>query len=131
MSRRKVVKNELEERIEEAEVIMHWSGKRIVIATFLVILIIAGGLYAISLLSENPNAPKILGQRASDKPQLALPKEAQVEEIVEKAKEDLSNINARNIIASQPKIQQIINDLTSLTSSSRSAKDVICDVVCK
>jgi hypothetical protein len=41
MSRRKLVKEDNEE-ISEAQVVMRWSGKRIVIATTLVIVIILG-----------------------------------------------------------------------------------------
>lgn len=129
MSRRKVIQDELSERIEEAEVIMRWSKKRIAIATFVVIVVIAGGLYMISLLSQNKAT--VLGEKAPDEPKIELPSEKTVEEILDKAQEDLANINTKNIIASQPKIQAIINDLTNLTESSRSAKDLICDAVCK
>lgn len=129
MSRRRMVKEELEERIEEAEVVMRWSTKRIVIATFLVIAIIAGGLYAITLMSQNPT--RVLGEKAADRPKIKIPDDNAVEDIISKAKEDLSNINAKNIVSSQPKLQQIINDLTNLTESSKSAKNLICDVVCK
>ncbi len=126
MSRRKVVKEA--EIIEEAEVVMRWSGKRIVIATTLVVLIIIGGIYAISLLSQNP---KVLGQKTESKPQIKIPDEKKVDEVIEKAKEDLANINAKNLIASQPKIKKIIDDLTHLTGSSSSAKSLICDSLCK
>lgn len=126
MSRRKVIKEA--EIIEEAEVVMRWSGKRIVIATTLVVLIIVGGIYAISLLSKNP---KVLGQRTENKPQIKIPNEKNVDDIIEKAKEDLSNINAKNIVASQPKIKKIIDDLTHLTGSSSSAVNLICDSLCK
>ena len=129
MSRRKVVKEELEERIEEAEVIMRWSAKRIVVATAVVIVIIVAGLYVISLLSQRGSS--ILGEKSVNKPQIKLPNEKNVEKILDQAQQDLANINAKDIISSQPKLQQIINDLTSITSSSRSAKDLICQAVCK
>ncbi len=127
MSRRKNIK-ESEEIIEEAEVVMRWSSKRIVIATFVVVALIAGGIYAISLLSQNP---KVLGERTENKPQIKIPDENDVEGIIEKAKEDLTNINAKNIVESQPKIKKIIDDLTGLTGSSSSAKSLICDSLCK
>lgn len=127
MSSRKTIK-EAEEIVEEAEVIMRWSGKRIVIATLLVIIIIAGGIYAISLLSQNK---KVLGETTQSKPQIQLPDENSVEKIINTAQDELSNINAKNIIESQPKIKKIIDDLTHLTGSSNSAKDLICNNFCK
>ena len=127
MSRRKTVK-EAEEIIEEAQVVMRWSGKRIVIATVAVVAIIFLGIYAISLLSQNPN---VMGVKTVNKPQIEIPEEEDVEGIIEKAKEDLANINAKNIVESQPRIKKIIDDLTGLTSSSSSAKSLICDSLCK
>ena len=128
MSRRKVVK-EAEEIVEDAEIVMRWSGKRIVIATFIVICIIAGGLYAISLLSENP---KVLGEKTSnERPKIKIPDERDVGKVIDRAQEDLSEINAKNLIESQPRLKKIIDDLTNLTNSSNSAKDLICDSLCK
>ncbi len=127
MSRRKTVK-EAEKIIEEAQVVMRWSGKRIVVATVAVVAIIFLGIYAISLLSQNPN---VMGVKTVNKPQIDIPEEGDVEGIIEKAKEDLANINAKNIVESQPRIKKIINDLTGLTSSSSSAKSLICDSLCK
>lgn len=127
MGRRKAIK-EAEEIIEDAEVVMRWSGKRIVIATSLVVLIIAGGIYAISLLSQNP---KVLGEKAPDKPKLKLPSERRIEKILDQAQEELSNVTAKNLVDSQPRLKKIIEELTNLTGSSSSAKSLICDSLCK
>lgn len=128
MSRRKIIK-EAEEVVEDAQVVMRWSTKRIVIATFLVVMIIAGGLYAISLLSQNP---RVLGQNTNNnRPKIKIPDERKIERIIDGAQEELSNINAKNIVESQPRLKKIIDDLTNLTSSSNSAKDLICDSLCK
>ncbi len=124
MGRRKKVE---EERVED-EVVMRWSKNKIAIATVVVVLIIFGGLYAISLMSQNP---KVLGEKSVDKPKIKLPDENDVEEILENAQDELSNINAKDILQSQPKIKKIIDDLTSLTGSSVSAKSLICDSLCK
>lgn len=126
MSRRKKVQED--QIIEEAEVVMRWSGKRIVIATVIVLAMIGGGIYAISLLSQNPN---VMGVKTENRPQIELPDERDVEGIIEKAKEDLSNINAKNVIESQPQLKKIIDDLTGLTGSTSSAKSLICDAFCK
>jgi hypothetical protein len=129
MSRRKLIKEEEPELVQEAEVIMRWSSKRIVIATFLVIMIIAGSIYAISLLSQNKTNQAV--EKKIDKPQLEIPNEKDVQGVIDKAKGDLSNITAKNLIESQPKLKKIIDDLTHLTDSSSSAKSLICDSLCK
>ena len=129
MSRRKLIKEEEPELVQEAEVIMRWSSKRIVIATFLVIMIIAGSIYAISLLSQNKTNQAV--EKKIDKPQLEIPNEKDVQGVIDKAKGDLSNITAKNLIESQPKLKKIIDDLTHLTDSSSSAKSLMCDSLCK
>ena len=129
MSRRSIIKETEEELIKEAEVITRWSKKRIVIAIILVVFIISGGIYAASLITQN--AVRVLGARTADKPQIQIPNEKNVQSVIDSAKQDLSNINAKNIVESQPKIKKIIEDLTNLTGSSSSAKSLICDTLCK
>lgn len=128
MSRRKKIQDNIDDEIQEAEIVTRWSKNRIAIALFLTIAIILGGIYAISLLSQNP---KVLGDRTRKEPQIKIPDERDVEEVIENAQDELSNINAQNIIENQPQIKKIIDDLTSLTNSSNSAKDLICDSLCK
>lgn len=121
---------QLEDEVpEEVEVVMRWSKNRIFIATSIVVILILLGLYAIFLISENKQ-PSVLGVEA-DKPKIKIPDEKNIEEVIENAKKDLSNINTDNIIQSQPKLQKIINDLTNITNASVSAKSLICDAVCK
>ena len=130
MSRRSVIKEAEEELIKDAEVVMRWSTKRIVIATVLVLFIIGGGLYGIQLMTQNTT--KVLGAKIpGDGPQIKIPDQKNVEGIIDTAKRDLSNINAKNIVESQPKLQKIIDDLTHLSGSSGSARSLICDVLCK
>jgi hypothetical protein len=129
MSRRKLIKDQEPELVQEAEVIMRWSSKRIVIATFIVIMIIAGSIYAISLISQNKTYQAV--EKKIDKPQIEIPNEKDVQGVIDKAKGDLSNITAKNLIESQPKLKKIIDDLTHLTGSSGSAKSLICDSLCK
>lgn len=130
MSRKSIIKQTEEEVIQEAEVVMRWSGKRIVIATFLCLLIIIGGLYGIYSLGKN--TVQVLGTKTqSDHPQIQIPQQKNVEEIIESAKKDLSNINTKNIVESQPQLKKVIDDLTHLTGSSSSARNLICDTLCK
>lgn len=127
MSRRSVMKQAEEEIVQEAEVVMRWSTKRIVVATFLVLCIIGGGLYGIALLSQNK--PIVLGT-STNRPQIKLPSERSVQDIIDNAKNELSNINTKNIIESQPRLQKVIDDLSHITGSTSSAKNLICDALC-
>lgn len=130
MSRRSIIKDTEEEVVKEAEVVMRWSKKRIVIATFLCLLLIAGGIYGLEELGKN--ASNVLGAKTqNDHPQIKLPDRTNVDQVIENAKKDLSNINAKNIIESQPQLQRVIDDLTHLTGSSSSARNLICDTLCK
>lgn len=129
MSRRSVIKEAEEELIKDAEVVMRWSSKRIVIATVLVLLIIGGGMYGILVMGQNSS--KVLGAKTPNEgPKIKIPDQKNVEDIIKSAKQDLSNINAKNIVQSQPKLQKIIDDLTNLTGSSGSARSLICDTLC-
>ncbi len=129
MSRRSIIKDTEEELIQEAEVVMRWSKKRIVIATFFVLCIIAGGIYGINILGQN--ASKVLGAKTDNRPKIEIPTQKSVEDVISSAKKDLSGINAKNIVESQPQLKKIIEDLTHLTGSSSSAKNLICDTLCK
>ena len=130
MSRRSIIRETEEDLIKDAEVVMRWSSKKIVVATGIVLIIIAGGIYGIHVLSQG--ATKVLGTNTStNRPQIKIPDKKNVESIIDMAKKDLSNINAKNIVESQPKLQKIIDDLTHLTGSSGSARSLICDTLCK
>lgn len=129
MSRKKIIKESFEDEIEEAQVVMRWSGKRIVIATFVVLIIIAGGIYGISALSNKQES--VLGEKINDQPQIELPTDSSIEDIIDNARADLGGINAENIISSQPKLKKIIEDLTNLSTTSVSAKSLICEAICK
>lgn len=126
VNRRRKIKEE--EEIQEAEIVTHWSAKRIGVAILILVLLVGFGIFSLSLLSKNP---KILGEKTLDRPKIEIPNEKNVEEIIEKAKDELSDINAKNLIESQPRLKKIIDDLTGLTGSSTSAKNLICDSLCK
>jgi len=129
MSRRRKEENNVDESLsDEVEVVMRWSKKRIGIATVIVVLVIVVGLYLLSLMGERSSS--ILGETVRQ-PQIKIPNELNIEEVIENAKDDLADINADNIIESQPKIHQIIQNLTNLTNASGSAKTIICDAICK
>src|SRR3989344_2697924 len=118
------------ELIQEAEIVTHWSKKRIAIASAVATVVVAGGILGVQSLFESKKG--ILGSNTTqNKPQIQIPDQEKLQEIIETAKQDLSNINPQNIIESQPQIQKIIRDLENITGSSSSAKNLICGTICK
>ena len=130
IGRKKKNLNFEDELIQEAEIVTHWSKKRIAIATVIAAVVVGAGILGIQSLSQGEK--EVLGKNTTqDKPQIKIPDEEKIQEIIETAKQDLSNINPQNIIESQPQIQKIIQDLENITGSSTSAKNLICDSICK
>ena len=118
------------ELIQEAEIVTHWSKNRIAIAAAVATVVVAGGILGVQSLFESKKG--ILGSNTTqNKPQIQIPDQEKLQEIIETAKQDLSNINPQNIIESQPQIQKIIRDLENITGSSSSAKNLICGTICK
>lgn len=130
MSRRKRREQEDEEVEEKVkEVVAKWSIKRIVIAIVIVFLAISSIYYYFSLKSYSTNSEKVIEKK--DKPQIEIPSKEKVNTIIEDAQKSLEHIDTNDIVKSQPQIEKIIKDLQELTSSSRSAKDIVCSAVCK
>lgn len=124
------MKESREEFIQEAEVVYRWSKKRIVIGLMTAFVIIGGGIYTITLMSPHQ---QVLGtsDKGHDKPQIELPTAKKVEQAIQTAKDEIAKINPQNVVASQPQIQKVIHELQQITTTSSSAKNVICDMVCK
>ena len=130
IGRKKKNLNFEDEIIHEAEIVTHWSKKRIAIASAVATVVVAGGILGVQSLFESKKG--ILGSNTTqNKPQIQIPDQEKLQEIIETAKQDLSNINPQNIIESQPQIQKIIRDLENITGSSSSAKNLICGTICK
>lgn len=130
MSRGSIIKNIKDEReIKEAEIVKNWSKKRIIIAIIVLIILILGIFFVSSLLSQRLN--NALVDNKPDKPEINLPNKEGIQTVLNNAKQQLNNVNAQNVVESQPQIRQIISDLNSLSGASGSAKSLICDTLCK
>ena len=134
MSRRKLARENNENEESVAEIPARWSLKRIGIASVILVLIAASVYYYFSLqgFKEQPN--RILGvndKKEQNKPAIMLPSKESVDTIIKDTKDSLSKIDANNVVASQPEIQKIIQDLQNLTKKDVNAKNVVCDLVCK
>jgi hypothetical protein len=130
IGRKKKNLNFEDEVIREAEVVVRWSKKRIAIAVIVAAAVIGGGVLGVQSFFQGTK--EVLGKNTTqDKPQIQIPDQKKIQDVIDTAKQDLSNINPQNIIESQPQIQKIINDLEHITGSSSSAKNLICDTICK
>ena len=130
MPRRSKKTNLEDEIFQEAEVITHWSIARIIIALIIVIVVVGGGFLGVKYVAKQ--SKNVLGsQEIADKPQIEIPNERKVQTIIEKAKKDLSEIDPKNIIGSQPQIQKIINDLQNISGASNSARRLVCETLCQ
>lgn len=130
MSRLKIKREEKEEA-QEAEIVTRWSIPKIVIAVGLLALVVMLGVYAFE--GSSASSEGVLGatEKGEDSPKIQLPTKEKVEQIVEEAKESIANIDAENIVDSQPQIKKAIEDLEKLTTSDTNAKKAVCDAVCK
>jgi hypothetical protein len=134
--RRKIEK---EEGFQDAELVEKWSRKRLFVA-FTTLLVLGGvGYFALSQIGEK--AQRVLGlesghqvntSKSSDfSDEVRLPTKDDVNALLEQAKDQLSNMTADNITASQAAVQKIIQDLQSMQTGSQSPIGALCDLVCK
>ena len=118
----KVVKSN-EDEIEE-----HWSIKRILIFSSFLALIGFGVFYFFSLkskavLGEADNAARV------NSAQIEIPNAENIDEIIGGAEESIANIDANDIVSSQPQIQNAIKQLEKLTNQDN-FKDTLCSTIC-
>lgn len=122
ISEEKVVKK------PQNEIEAEWSIKRIAIFSSIVGLLIFGIFYFFQvkngeILGEEDTSSKIGG------PQIEIPSKDDVDEILEDAEENISNINPEDIVSSQPQIQNAIEQLEKLTNRDN-FKETFCSTVC-
>jgi len=130
MSRRRRIEVQTKEEKQhkkEEQIDAQWSIKRVII--FLTIVGI--GILLLYMFVES-RVGKVLGEqdaRENISPQIELLKGDDVERIIQDAEQSVSNIDAQNIIASQPQIQRAIEQLEKLTNEDH-FRDVFCSSVC-
>ncbi len=122
------IKEEKEDKKNEASDEAQWSIKRIAIFTLLLALVGFLAWYFIQARSGD-----VLGEvdknRSSSSPQIEIPKQEDIDEIIKDAEENIANINANDIVSSQPQIQQAIEQLEKLTDKDN-FKKAFCSAIC-
>jgi len=118
---------ESEKKHEENDDI-HWSKKRIAVFTSIIGIIIFAIFYFFQL-----RFGEVLGEKDEDRniggPQIEIPSKDDVDEILQDAEEDISSIDANDIISSQPQIQNAIEQLEKLTNRDN-FKETFCSAIC-
>lgn len=122
------IEKKLKSKIKDGEIEARWSIKRIAIFSSIMAILLFGIFYYFQLkkgdvLGETDMTSRIVG------PQIDLPTRENIDEILENAERDISNINANDIISSQPQIQDVIKQLEKLTSGNN-IKEVVCSAIC-
>lgn len=135
MPRRKVIQEEqVEEEAEE-----YWDIKKLLIGLTITLALAAFIFYVIStiVLVPQQQPSTVLSERTKAEkeppqpPDIDLPSEEDVTAILNSVKDNISQITAGNFTSSQSAITKMITDLQKLKIGNRTAKDYVCDVVCK
>lgn len=129
---------EKEEGFTDGEIVERWSRKRVLIASIVLLLLLAGGVYAMTKVKNKAtqvlgieSAPKITSSSAASK-NVRLPTQQDAEQLLEQAKQEINNLASQNLSASQAGgLQKVVEDLQNIKSGSGSALGTFCDLVCK
>lgn len=115
----------------------HWDFKKIAIGGGIILVLLSLG--ALMLVpgdsrtkreKEGVLSVETEGDETTSETQAPLPNREDIEGIISNAQDALSKITSENLTSSQAAIQKVISDLEKL-KESKSATDVICDLVCK
>jgi hypothetical protein len=131
----KIKLDKQEEEVQEGQIVeSSWDLKKILIGGFVIVTLF---LFALIIFFPGKNSgrkPVTLGAQ-TDRQQLTptppLPDKEDVQNIINSAKDTLSQITSENLSSSESAIQKVISDLQSLQAGSGSAVDVFCNFVCK
>jgi nitrate reductase NapAB chaperone NapD len=122
--------------MEEIRMQESWNKKKIFIAVFLLLLLIAGGyLFKTRVLNENLSqlAKSVKGtstEQENTKPTLKVSVQKAIEEKINDLKQEVSGLDILEIASSSPQMQKIINDIKSLEQYPTNQVKEICKKIC-
>ncbi len=123
-----------EHAFQEGELVERWSRPKIFVALGVLFVLLCVGIIGYSMIEEKvtPNQSVLSASDSKANVQnVKLPSGEDVSNILDQAKENLSQITSENLTSSQAAIQKIIHDLQNLQNGSGSAVGTFCDLVCK
>ncbi|OGH24370.1 MAG: hypothetical protein A3B47_01225 [Candidatus Levybacteria bacterium RIFCSPLOWO2_01_FULL_39_24] len=122
--------------MEEVDTQESWNKKRIFIAVFLFILLIAGGyLFKIRFLDEylSQQAKSVKGVGTAEKitePAFKTNIQEALKEKINNLKQEVSGLNISEIASSSPQVQKILKDIKSLEQYPTNQIKEICRKIC-
>lgn len=123
-----------QEEFQEGEVVEEiWSKRRIFIGIAVVVAVLGLGSYFFksSFQDALPQKATLGTQDVIPTPEVEIPNKEELNEILNNAKESLSEITSENVTSSESAIQKIIQDLERVQGGDGTAKNVLCEYVCK
>ena len=122
-----------EEEVQEGEIVQtHWDLRKIAVGLVVLIVLFIAGAYTLKLIGTTliPANKQVLGVTDRPKEVPPLPDRQDVENIINNAKQTLSEITSDNLNASGGAIQKLIKDLESL-QGKKGALGLFCSLACK
>ena len=122
--------------MEEVNTGESWNKKRIIIAVFLLVLLLAAGyLFKTRILSQDSvrQVKSVKGISAEENIVKSEPKidiQEALKEKIDNLKQQVSGLDVADIASSSPQVQKILNDIKSLEQYPTNQIKDICRKIC-
>ena len=122
--------------MEEVSGEASWNKKRIIIAIFLLVLLIAGGYFfktrvlGDSSLQVAKSVKGISSEKKNIEPEFNVDIQGAVREKINSLRQEVSNLDVLEVASSSPQVQKILNDIKSLEQYPTNQIKEICRKIC-
>jgi hypothetical protein len=122
--------------MEEVNAGESWNKKRVFIASFLAVLLIAGGIFfKIRILDENSSqlAESVKGvnnEEQNVEPEIKVNIQEAMKEKIDSLRQEVSGLDVLEVASSSPQVQKILNDVKSLQQYPTNQIKEICRKIC-
>lgn len=115
----------------EGQVVESWSGKKILAAC--IVFLILGGIGFYVMQKAGKKAADVLGVSFKPVPtnEVKILTKEDAGRLLDQAKKELENLTADNLTASDAALQKIILDLQSIQKGNGNPVATFCNLVCK
>lgn len=121
-----------EEGFSEGHVVESWSGKKILAACIILVVVLGVGYYLLQQVKQK--ASEVLSAsvaKSANTADVKFPNGEDAARLLDTAKKELSSLTPDNLTASDAALQKIILDLQSLQKGKGNPIETLCDLVCK
>jgi len=129
--------------MQEAEIVETWNKKKIIVSFFVIILLAACTFllknYILGSSFFKNNLAEVKGvsteneadiNNSDSSSQSLSDAQKAIQEKLETVKQEMTNLNAMDIISSSPQFQKIVDDLRSLQQYPHSELKDVCKTIC-